>query len=365
MYDLGMKKIKSKPLFPNNIKLDGYPSKVLVPKHKKDRMYWQTNLKPLGDYDRDGKINIMDCRPYDPNRQDLAGIKEGLKEGLSDTKERIKKRFSKEAREERKLEKVQEELEQSAKAEMYRYIVVKYIDGNWVNLGAFSTDRLDEELYQIQQNPDIETVQITQDENLATKLNRQMMLEGAKEKVTTTAKKAGKYAIAKFAQAAERASRDQDIAPRASANVRAGMRVRPEAYYDMGRLGTGSSGIIRRRRVNIPSRRLSSYGSSYGEGYNTGSLSFQPQVREKEVFGYSQRSPNYQEESSFGPSVVPYRPIARRQVTLPNRPAQAPRLGSSIEARGLDSLSGRPKGMVPMAKIKFQNPTFLRMGYRS
>ena len=63
--------------------------------------------------------------------------------------------------------------------------------------------------------------------------------------------------------------------------------------------------------------------------------------------------------------MVPYRPIARRQVSVPHRPSKAPPWGSTmIKLGGGDFGASRPIGMMPMAKIKFQKPVFLKMGYR-
>jgi hypothetical protein len=369
------------------IKFEMYNLKPLRPKKKKDLRYWQTNLKPLGDWDKDGKINLLDCRPFDYNRQGIAEIKEKVVETAGKLKEKIGE--LKEEKQKKKEEKVMEELEEAEKAEKFRFIVVKYFDDNWVNLGAFTTDRLDEELYQIQQNPDIEEIQITKDSDLATKLNRQMILQGAKEKVVKTAKEAGKYALKVVAKAAERATRDQDISPQAVANVKAGMQVRPQSYADMQRMAQGPSGRPPMKRVRPPTSRASI--GSIGRNINLRGLREagqmleykqakdryldQPFVEEK-PYGYSQRSPNYQEVSPFGESVVPYRPIARRQVSLPNRPAKAPAWGSTVidlgsprqpnrevlQTTGISS--SRPIGMVPMGRIKFYKPLMVRFGVR-
>jgi len=367
MYDMGMKKIKSKPLFPQNIKLDGFPPALKTPHLKKDRQYWQTNLKPLGDFDRDGKSNVIDCYPYDPSRQGIAEIKEKV----SEVGGKLKQKFDE--RKEKKEEKIMGELEQSEREESFRYILVKYFDGNWVNLGAFTVENLDEEMYQIQQNPDIEAVQVTKDQNLATKLNRQMMMSEAKEKVVHTAKEAGKYALKVGAEAAERATRAQDIAPRAAQNIRSGTQIKSSA--DMQQFASGPSGRPPRRAVNVPSGRprasigtvgkVSTFNQLRKAGENMeykSPVENRPFVDEQQ-YGYSQRSPNYQEVSDFGPAVVPYRPIARRQVTVPNRPAKAPAWGSTIIDLGR-SQTGRPIGMIPMAKFKFQKPIMLKFGYR-
>jgi len=379
MYDMGIKKIKSKPLFPKNVKLNGMPNIKTLHKPKKDRKYWETNLIPLGDYDRDGKINSMDCFPYDPSRQGIAEIKDKVVETVGKVKEKID--TMKEEKQEKKEEKIMADLAQSDKEESFRYIVIKYYDGNWVNLGAYTTDRLDEELYQIQQNPDIEAVQVTKDENMATKLNRQLMFEGVKD----TAKEAGKYAIKKFSEAAERASRDQDIASQSYENAKAGLRVNPNAQADMQRMAQGPTGKPPQiKRGSFP-RAYSTYQptarasiGSIGNNANLRGLREagqrlqysqakdryldQPFVEEK-PYGYSQRSPNYQEVSPFGESVVPYRPIARRQVSVPNRPAKAPAWGSTVIDLG-GSFGSRPKGLIPMAQFKFQKPAFIKFGVR-
>jgi len=400
MYDMGIKKIKSQPLFPKSIKLDGMPSvKPLKPHQKKDRRYWQTDLMPLGDADKDNKINLLDCYPYDPSRQGIADIKEKFSEvggklkeklGITEEERQLKlmdkeiKNLQKEKKQkDKKAEREKEILERADQIENSKYILVKYFDNPyWINVGAFSVENIDEELYQIEQNPDVESVITTNDYDLLKRLNRKAMLEPIKE----TAKEAGKYAIKKFAEAGERVTRDMDIAPQASQNVRSGLRANPSAYGDMQRMAQGPSGKPPIRRPNVPSASPSigssgSLGSRLNlqalrqagqrlqqqQGYQS-PVEDRPFVDEK-PYGYSQRSPNYQEESPFGPSVVPYRPIARRQVTVPNRPAKAPAWGSTIIDLGINrgisgGTSSRPIGMLPMAKFKFVKPVQLRMGIR-
>lgn len=75
-----------------------------------------------------------------------------------------------------------------------------------------------------------------------------------------------------------------------------------------------------------------------------------------EVTGYNRPenvSEDYQEESVFGPGVVPYRPIGRLQVSTkwqgkPYKPVNP--FGIKLNQK-----SSRPKGMLPMAKFQFMN----------
>jgi len=355
MYDMNMKKIKSKPLFPNNIKLDGMPNmkKPMKPKNNKDRRYWQTNLVPLGDADKDGKLNIVDCYPFDPSRQGIAEIKEKV----SEVGGKIKKKVI--PTQEEREEKAMKEIEEAEARESFRYILVKYHDNGWVSLGAFTKENIEEELEQIGQNPDIEEIQVTKDSNLVNKLNRKLMLEPIKE----TAKEAGKYAIKVATEAGERATRNVDIAPKAYKNVKEGLKIKSSAQPDIARFASGPSGKIQRTRIRPPSsvNESSSIGEIRRMPPTDVSIAVEdrPFVDEK-PYGYSQRSKNYQEVSAFGPSVVPYRPIARRQVTVPNRPARAPRVGSMTNMGS----SERPRGMIPIATIKFAKPISLRFGRR-
>jgi len=68
------------------------------------------------------------------------------------------------------------------------------------------------------------------------------------------------------------------------------------------------------------------------------------------------RSSHYQEQSSFGRGVVPYRPVSAKQAILKVPPVKAmPTKRNQIT---------RPKGLMPMATINFKSPRFMYFGRR-
>jgi len=306
------------------------------------------------DTDGDGVPDYRDCAIWNPYKQ--GKFHDALKSGVG----KIKKAYQ-----ERKES--TEEFEE--KKQSYKYIIIK-INGKWQNLGAFSIDRLQQEIHEIQQNPDIEDLEVTDNPKLADKYNRELMVANVK----TGAKRVGAGAVKVGAYLERRTEEwERNIAE-------AGKPRTP-----MVNIQVRTPRNFQQAPVDIPGRQrqatLNEYQSPVRD-YATDKMGYPADHRgsftdvvdsspyqrpespldympEKEItyltnaewrelnrrgysddeirsqgferkYGYSHRSKNYREKSPFFnhaggyETCVPYRPIGYHQVMLPHDPAIAP-----------------------------------------
>lgn len=284
------------------------PTKIkkLRASKKKDLRYWQTNLKPLGDIDKDQKLNVVDCFPYDPNRQ---GIGDVVKKGVQKIKD-FKEEHKKQKEEEKK------------KAETYLYLIVQAQDGKWYNLGAYSVDVIEQLIKKAEKQ--YKKVLVSEDKKKADKLNRVQMyekFEGGVEKALTKGVegvKQLKEEITKLPQREDgigRMVRDIGRGP-------SGMPPRSKGWW-------GSSAYQGTPKISMP-QRVETVPVGNGEDleYQEVDSDYEGQeiVKPQNTYGYSHKSPFYQDKSSFFnyakgvETCVPYRPVGRYQVFAPYKP---------------------------------------------
>jgi len=288
--------------------------KRLRPSKKKDLRYWQTNLKPLGDFDRDKKINVLDCYPYDPNRQ---GITDVFKKGVQKVKE-----F--------KEEHQKQEAEYQEKAEDYSYLIVQGKDDKWFNLGAYTDEDLEQLILEAKNQ--YKKVLVSKDPKKADKLNRVQMyeqFEGGVEKTITKGVEEVKHLKEQFLRTPKtKQSKEREI---------------DKFIHD------SRSSMIKRHRSGMPPASRGWWGSSAYRGQEkipspqkvqTVPIGTEEPMEEMEIekpvyqdkYGYSRKSPFYQERSSFFnyskgvETCVPYRPVSKYQVFVPYKPVGRRRL---------------------------------------
>jgi len=274
------------------------PTKIkkLTPSKKKDLRYWQTNLKPLGDFDKDQKVNVIDCFPYDPNRQ---GITDVVKKGVQKVKD-FKEERQKAKEEEKK------------KAEDYLYLIVQTDDEKWHNLGAYTVDNMEDLIKEAQKQ--YKKVLVSEDSKKADKLNRVRMyekFEGGVEKALTKGVEEIKHLKEEFTRVPQR----QDRVGRMVRDIGRG----PSGMPPMSKGWWGSPSYNPQRKIEGPQKiETVPVGSKEDIEYQEQEI-----VKPKSLYGYSHKSPFYQERSSFFnyakgvETCVPYRPVGRYQVFVP------------------------------------------------
>jgi len=212
--------------------------KSLKPKKKKDFRYWQTDLKPLGDFDRDKKINLLDCYPYDPSRQGLTEIKDTIKTKLHGVGERIQDYGEK--REQKKIEKGQELLEgvqHREKMPKHVYLIVKIRDDKWYNWGAFTTDQIRSVMEETKQRPDVEMVITSTNKNEASVRNRKIMT-GKVVSVGVGVAKTAQH----FKEGGEAYLKGYEKRQQMKENVERGLKIRKQGVQDLRTALAGPSG---------------------------------------------------------------------------------------------------------------------------
>jgi len=325
------------------------------------------------DLDRDGVSDFRDCQPFNPFRQEeelIPEIKEAYRkvkgklskktqeklepieeavgpyveeaEGLEDTfkeklkgaKEKVKEKYEDTTfAKERKYKKALEG-EESFK-NLPTYLLVKIKGDKWYNWGEVPAESItlaQIRLKEITRHPNIESAKLSKDPLELKKLNLGVTKQKLGKAVSEYGKKHG------FTQ--------EELTKK----LKKGMEVKPEGRAAMTRYAQGPGSRPPRREFLQP--RLP---SQQRMGYPEMDMEYQ---RPREQYGYSQRSPFYQEQSVFGEKVVPYRPIGRMQVTSPYKSVSFPMTPSS-----------RPKGMVVGAHLrplsfKPVSFNFLKIGYR-
>jgi len=121
------------------------------------------NLKPFGDVDRDGVKNVMDCKPYDSNRDGILGrvahAVTGGRYGQSAEEYELEKRNKPLMREERRVERRRDRIEwkqqrEKAYKEEYRKARLERIKKNAREAGSTSiADRFNKAADKIQIKP--------------------------------------------------------------------------------------------------------------------------------------------------------------------------------------------------------------------
>jgi len=280
---------------------DPRKDKHLKPRKKINQRYWQTDLKPLGDFDRDNKINLLDCYPYDPNRQ---GITDVIKKPIQKVKE-FKDKYQKQKQ------------EYEEKAKDYLYVIAKQKDGKWLNLGAVDTISITQAIQQVESNPNFTEVMTSEDPKKAEKLNRVEMYESFEEgteKVLTKGVEGLKKSYEGFTKVAK-SERAKEIGTGPS-GMSSSRGIKPPMSK-----GWYGSPEQQQAKMSIPNR------SAYPTAIKTQELKREePFESEEYEFGYSHKSPFYQERSSFYnydrnmETCVPYRPIGYKQVFAPYKP---------------------------------------------
>ena len=309
---------------------------------KKDRLkqrYWQSDLKPLGDFDKDGKSNVIDCFPFDPNRQGLTEIVKGVKTGVGKAKQKVTGFM-----EDRQAQK----FEQDMKKTMYTYILVKYFDGPWQNVGAFTKDRIGNELKKYKGHPSIQYVTTSTDPNEADKLNRKMMIDKAKKQVKEKSQQFGK-GVATVAHGLDEATQDAGFR-QTRQNIARGFAEPQRTASTVINVGGATKSAVRSTTPpksagwwrNTQERVVDRSDYQGGQPFETHYTTEEPEmVRQQQEFEVEQRqqlqrmpprrSREYQEQSTFGPGVVPYRPVSHEETALRNttrkyRPVETPRV---------------------------------------
>lgn len=333
-------------------------------------------LKPMQvhfnlDLDRDNVQDWKDCQPFNPYKQEeeelvkelkeaygkvkgklsketqeklepvekavepyvekAEGMEDVLKEKLKGAKEKVKEKYKGTTfAKSREYKKAMEQGEEQFKS-LPTYLLVKIKGDKWYNWGEIPTESItlaQMKLKEIERHPNIEHAKLSKDPAEVNKLNRGI----TKRKVSQVGAKAKDYLEKRgFGE-----------------NIKSGMEISPQGRASMSSYAQGPGARPPRTpwQPNLPSQQRMGYPEE--EGYQ----------RPREQYGYSQRSPHYQEQSAFGPSVVPYRPIGRLQVTAPNNPVSFPMTRPT-----------RPPGMlvgVPPRSFSFKPVTFnfYKIGYR-
>ena len=288
---------------------DPRKDKRLKPRKKINQRYWQTDLKPLGDFDRDNKINVLDCYPYDPSRQGVADV---IKKAGAKVKEKVEdiKEAHQEAKEEK--EKFQEK---------YSYVVVLGEDGKWYNLGSFTNSQIKLQYHELMDT--YQNVIITDDPKKADKLNAVQTyerFEEGTEKVMTKGLEGAKKVYKGFTEVSK-SERAQEIARGPSSMpIARGRGIKPPMSK-----GWYGSPAQEQAKMSIPNRKSFPVGIKTQE-LEPQDIEMQEQPQRQDMFGYSKKSPFYQERSSFYnygremETCVPYRPIGFYQVFAPYKP---------------------------------------------
>jgi len=165
-------------------------------------------------------------------------------------------------------------------------------------------------------------------------------------------------------------------------NIKSGLKVKQQPreikrQYQRQMARNQATGVPR-QMIRIP---LEIWNQAIQAGYTPEQLIYagyypeEPEQQQHHSYGYrSNRSQFYQEQSKFGPSVVPYRPISRRQVSIgyddimaPNVPVKAPYqekgrtpwFSSQHSAR-----ISRDRVYQPPFRAHRFFPPFIRLGYR-
>jgi len=301
--------------------------KPLRPRKKKDLRYWQTNLKPLGDVDKDKKVNVLDCYPYDKNRQGFwHDIKKKVVGGPSEVQQ------TQQDIEDFKYDEETGEYELRPKKK-------KYGEKGYIKEGA-------QELGQ-----DIK--------KYAGKAGTYIAEKGAQK--VETARKTGK----KMQEIGEVLTEEAGIR-QASKNIKEGLKLkRPRSVQPRrqprqtiksyssrpppSRGWWGSPSYEKPKLDRMPSQGQQTQMSEYEEIPEE----LMELLEEKPVLRYDdKRSPRYQEQSPLGPGVVPYRPVSTQQATLKVKP-----VGKQFGFKG--TMGSRPHGLMPMAQ--FPRVTFRPM----
>ena len=268
-----------------------------------------TDLKPFGDIDKDGKSNMMDCYPYDPNRQGITELVKSAKGKIKGFKEERDQAF----------------LEQSAKRETYTYIIIKYINDGWQNVGAFTLDNIDAEVNKYRNATNVEQVVTSKDPNAADKLNRELILQQLKEgaqNVGRAAKNVGKGVAVATEGAGIRQVRE---------NVGKAFETTDRSKEDMKRFAAGPTGRPPASKGwwgSIQERVVDRSDYKGGHPFKSDkehlkipkedTFEFEPEPEPEQQRMLPRRSRNYQEQSRFGRGVVPYRPVSYEEATLRN-----------------------------------------------
>jgi len=162
-------------------------------------------VKPIPlfvDKDRDFVTRFSDCNPYNPYEQGIFKRAVGVVTGdrLGQTKEEYEaekkpvmdvkgaptqKEFKKGIKEQMKAKETIKEVETRSKM---TYIIVKLKDGKWEKWGAYTRKGIEKEINRIKSLPYVERVLVSDDQNYADKLNRQIMIQQAKKAVKTVGK---------------------------------------------------------------------------------------------------------------------------------------------------------------------------------
>jgi len=286
--------------------------KSLKPKKKKDFRYWQSNLKPLGDWDKDNKINVLDCYPYDKNRQGLTEIKEKFKD------------FS-EKRKEKKIEKATKQL-----APSFYYLIVKITGDKWYNWGAFTSDNVSKVVNQAKKRPDVEQVIVSTNKNEASRRNRKEITKGI-ARTATHMKEGGEAYL-----------RGYEKRQQFKENMKEGIKIRKEGAQQLQRGAVAPAGKPPSPpgwwRKAPPKQQV---------------VVQQIPVQEEPI----QISDEYSvEQRRLPPGVQQYAPISKEESYLPKRPFVAREY----------SLGGgeRPMGMMPIIDFKPVRMPHLRFGRR-
>ena len=324
------------------ISYDSTKIKSLKPKDKKKLRYWQTNLKPLGDWDKDGKLNVVDCFPYDPNQQGLTEIKEGI---VSLGKKARKKLLP---TEEEKMELAEEELKQTIKTEQktpHVYLIVKMKDDKWYNWGAFTTENIKKVVEEASVEPDVEQVFVSRNPKEADIRNRELMLEKPIQKLKEfkTELTEGEVAkgIKKYAEKKEKEF---------SRNVERGLRLkRPRRSPVM--------------RTSMPKVRSSGIPPHPSGWWRPGDTRYKDiEYEDLEVTDlYPEETEYYQRKRRLPRRVQQYTPVTNEQVMFRTRGPGTPRQPLYSPPRRRTT---RPPGLVPIATINFVKPPMLYFGRR-
>lgn len=315
------------------IKYNPTKIKPLKSKNKKNQRYWQTNLKPLGDADKDGKVNVMDCYPYNANRQGLAEVKEGI---VSVGKKARKKIMP---TEEEQIEKVEKELKVKAETPSYAFLIIK-AGGKWFNQGAFTTDNIETVLRQIKTQPGVEDAFISTNPKEADALNRQLMVQKPIQRIKEmkgeltegeTAQALKRYGARKkveFAKHAKEGLKFKQGQPEARIVRRSSGRPPPST-------GWWGSPAYERQRIPRPSGPR---------------MSIQQPVEEKEQNFEMEDMDTFPSQFQEPPRKLPpnvqrYAPVSKQEAFLSYRPV-------GRQARREETRTSRPGGLIPIVTFK-------------
>jgi len=273
------------------------------PNQRKDTKY----LNPFGDIDLDGVPNWKDCSPFDPTKQDLVG---DIKKAGSTVKKAgttLKKKVSDflEEREEQK-----EEYEK--KVETYSYIIALTKEGKWINVGAYSKDKIYETLLTIKNDPTILDAVISDDPKEADKRNRAQAIEYTKEGIG----KAGAV-LDRFGQASKKFAEDQ-------------MLIAKENYAKQPR--TPIVERIKQGPSGVPPASKGWWGN----------MAEKQQIPMDDMNYYQDPDLMLSKQRKLPPKVKRYTPVSKQQSFVMYKP-----VGQQMRR------PSRPRGMMPIARIQF------------